>query len=236
MVCPVCSSPLVDGSSSCPQCGATFNVSSGPTNPVPQTPVSQNPIPMNNSVGMSQDISVPKDFKLAGSNIDSNGDELPDSLASLLGIHEEEKVPVPKKKRRRKKLIKTVLLMVVGVIVLAIIIIFILGLMPEKVSYDLICTRTENKNGIISESEYKFSDQGGFFNSENKIVMSKDDGSPFTLEDRNNIEQEIGNIGFDQKVELENGKIIITYLSSHYNVSSVEQVKSESESAGAKCK
>lgn len=236
MLCPVCGTSLFEGSSSCPQCGAVFNANSTPENSIPQTPTSQNPMPMNAPTDLNQGISVPKDFKLAGSNTDTNGDELPDGIASLLGVQEDDKAPVPKKKKRRNQIIKTILFMIVGVIILAIIIIFIFGLLPEKKSFDLICTRTDNSDGIITEAEYKFSNQGGFFNSDNKIVMSKQDGSSFTLEDRNNMEQEIGTVGFDQKVELENGKIVITYTNSHYNVSSVEQVKKESENSGAKCK
>ena len=237
MECPVCGTFLAEGTTVCPQCQSPITNTPLPTTPAPMNQMPANPVPNNNPMDMNQGISVPKDFKFAGGNTDTNGTEgLPDGLASILGIQEEEKAPVTKQKKRRRKLIKTIAFMVLGVIILVIAFLLILGLMPEKVTYDLICTRTENQNGVISESEYKFSDQGGFFNSENKTVMRKEDGSKFTLEDRNNVEQQVGSLGFDQKIELEDGKIIITYSSSHYNVSSVEQVRKESENSGAICK
>ena len=83
MVCPVCGTPLVEGTTVCPQCGAPVN-----NNPVPTNPM--NPMPMSNPADNNQNISVPKDFILAG-GVDSNGggtEELPDGLASILGIKE----------------------------------------------------------------------------------------------------------------------------------------------------
>lgn len=240
MVCPVCGTPLSEGMTTCPQCGSTIT-----TTPMPTTPMATDPTAMNNQMPMNQvpmdinqGISVPKDFKLAGGNGDNgnNMEELPDGIANLLGMNEEEKAPVPKKKKRRRKLIKTIIFMVIGVIGLAIAILFILGLTPETVTYDLVCTRTVSTNGMKTEFEYKFSDQGGFFNSDNKMVISNENGSDLTLEDKASIEKEMGTLGFDQTVELSNGKIIVTYSNSHYNVATVDQVRSEVEKSGAKCK
>lgn len=227
MICPNCGNNIADGSTNCFMCGSPLANNSNNVQPTPQMPV-------NNG---NDGIFVPQDFKLAGDSDDLEND-LPDAMANVLNKKDdEEKEKKPKKKRKKgfiKKIIKFIFTLAIlgGIAYVG----YNLYLGYTSPKYEMKCTIKTNQELYTVEMEREFSmSEHGFVNSFEKMTISNNNTMPMTRTDLDAQMTNMGNFGYDLYGTLEDGKIVITYYTSYYDMKSITNIVNESTKAGYIC-